>query len=62
MSRPGETMTAIRAAPAAAAARIGQAIMGRPQTVCRGLGSEERMRVPSPAAITSTVGALTPES
>jgi hypothetical protein len=31
--------------------------MGRPQTGCSAFGSEERMRVPSPAAMINTVGA-----
>jgi hypothetical protein len=38
---------------------IGQATSGRPQTVCSIFGVEERMRVPSPAAITRTKGELT---
>ena len=49
-------------APAARAARIGQATIGRPQTGCSIFGSEERIRVPSPAARTRTRGELTPES
>ena len=53
---PGETITATRPAPASRAARIGQATIGRPQTGCSTFGSEERMRVPSPAAMTRTVG------
>ncbi len=54
-SRSGDAITAIRPAPASRAARIGQATIGRPQTGCRTLGCEDRMRVPSPAAMTSTV-------
>ena len=53
----GETITTIRPAPASRAARTGQAIMGLPHTGCRTLGIEERMRVPSPAAMIRTVGA-----
>ena len=45
--------------PASRAARIGQATIGRPQTGCSIFGSEERMRVPSPAAMTRTRGELT---
>ena len=55
-SRSGETITATRPAPASRAASTGQATIGRPQTGCRTLGSEERMRVPSPAAMIRTVG------
>ena len=58
----GETIAATRPAPASRAARIGQATIGRPQTGCSIFGSEERMRVPSPAARTRTRGELTPES
>ena len=61
-SRSGETITAIRSAPASRAASTGQATIGRPQTGCRTLGSDERMRVPSPAAMIRTVGPLTGES
>ena len=61
-SRSGETITQTRPAPASRAARIGQATIGRPQTSCRTLGSDERIRVPSPAAMIKAVGALTPES
>ena len=53
----GETITRTRPAPASRAARTGQAIIGLPHTACRTLGSEERMRVPSPAAMIRTVGA-----
>ena len=56
-SRSGETITTMRPAPASRAASTGQAIMGRPHTGCRTLGREERMRVPSPAAMIRTVGA-----
>ncbi len=64
MSRSGETITATHSAPAPAsrAARIGQATIGRPQTGCSIFGSEERMRVPSPAAMTRTRGELTARS
>ena len=62
MSRPGETIAAIRPPPASRAARIGQATIGRPQTGWSIFGSEERIRVPSPAAMTRTVGWLTRES
>ena len=62
MSRSGETIAATLLAPAARAARIGQATIGRPQTGCSIFGSEERMRVPSPAAMTRTNGELTGES
>ena len=47
----------MRSAPASRAASAGQATIGRPQTGCSTLGSEERMRVPSPAAMIRTVGA-----
>ena len=56
-SRSGETITQIRPAPASRAARMGQAIIGRPQTSCRTLGTAECMRVPSPAAMIRAVGA-----
>ncbi len=63
MSRSGETITAGHSAPTPSrAARSGQAIIGRPQTGCSIFGSEERMRVPSPAAMTRTRGDLTRES
>ena len=39
--------------------RTGHRISGRPQSGCRTLGSAERMRVPSPAAMITTVGADT---
>ena len=58
-SRSGETITQTRSAPASRAASIGQAIIGRPQTGCRTLGTDERIRVPSPAAMIRTVGPLT---
>jgi hypothetical protein len=56
-SAPGETITQTRPAPASRAARIGQATIGRPQTSCRTFGSDERIRVPAPAAMISAVGA-----
>jgi hypothetical protein len=55
-------MTATLPAPASLAARIGQATIGLPHTGCSIFGVEERMRVPSPAAMTSTRGELTSES
>src|SRR5262249_7492681 len=58
-SRPGETIAATRPAPASRAAMIGQATIARPQTGCSIFGVEERIRVPSPAAITRTRGWLT---
>src|SRR5262245_10676653 len=58
-SRSGETITATRSAPASRAASTGQATIGRPQTGCSTLGMLERMRVPSPAAMTRTVSPLT---
>ena len=62
-SRSGETITQTPPAPASRAARIGQATIGRPHTSCRTLGTEERIRVPWPAAMISAVGAaFTPES
>ena len=48
-----------RSAPASRADRIGQAIIGRPQIGCRTFGTDERIRVPSPAAMIRTVGPLT---
>ena len=44
-------------APASRAASSGHRIIGRPQIGCSTLGSDERMRVPSPAARMTTVGA-----
>ena len=61
-SRSGETITQIRPAPASRAATIGQAIIGRPQTSCRTLGTDECIRVPWPAAMISAVGSVHPES
>src|SRR5690348_17931071 len=58
-SRPGGTIAATRPAPASRAATIGHATIGRPQTGWSIFGVEERIRVPSPAAITSTRGELT---
>ena len=55
----GETMATTRPTPASRAATIGQATIARPQTGCSIFGRLERMRVPSPAAITSTRGDLT---
>lgn len=59
MSRSGETITAIRPAPASFAAAIGHETSARPQTGCRTLGMAESIRVPCPAAMIRTVGALT---
>ena len=55
--RFGLSTTTTRSAPAARAASSGQRIIGRPQIGCRTLGSAERIRVPSPAARMTTVGA-----
>ena len=51
----GETITATLPAPASRAASTGQATIGRPHTGCRTFGSDERIRVPSPAAMIRTV-------
>ena len=59
MSRPGETIAATSPAPASRAARIGHATRGRPQTAWSIFGVEERIRVPSPAAMTRVRGELT---
>ena len=48
--RPAPRRPRGRRAPASAT-------IGRPHTGCRTLGSDERIRVPSPAAMTRTVGA-----
>ena len=58
-SRSGETITQTRAAPASLAASTVQAIIGRPQIGCSTFGTDERIRVPSPAAMINTVGPLT---
>src|SRR6185295_10051096 len=58
-SRSGEAITQTRPAPASWAASTGQAIIGRPQIGCSTFGTDERIRVPSPAAIIKTVGPLT---
>ena len=55
----GLSTTITRPAPAARAASSGHRIIGRPQIGCRTLGSVERIRVPSPAARITTVGAGT---
>ena len=57
--RLGLSTTTTFPAPASRAAVTGQRISGRPQSGCRTLGSAERMRVPSPAAMMTTVGADT---
>ena len=57
--RFGLSTTTTRPAPASCAAATGHAISGRPQSGCRTFGSAERMRVPSPAARITTVGAGT---
>jgi hypothetical protein len=62
MSRSGDTITAIRPAPASRAAMHGHATIGRPQTGCIAFGREERILVPSPAAMIRTVGPATGES
>ncbi len=60
---PGRVMQTTSVAPAARAASITHSTIGRPQTGCRTLGSEERMRVPLPAAMISAVnGAGMPDS
>ncbi len=46
MSRSGETITAIRPAPASFAAAIGQTTIALPQTGCRTLGTADFIRVP----------------
>ena len=62
-SGSGGTITQIRPAPASSAAAIGHAIMGRPHTSCSTLGTDEFIRVPSPAAMIRAVGAaFTPKS
>ena len=58
-SRAGETITHTRSALASRAASTGQATIGRPQTGWSIFGTDERIRVPSPAAMISTVGPLT---
>src|SRR5829696_5847800 len=50
-------MHTIRPAPAARAAAMTHPSIGRPHTGWRTLGSDERMRVPWPAAMMSAVGA-----
>ena len=57
--RFGLSTTTTFPAPASRAAGTGHRISGRPQSGCRTLGSAERMRVPSPAAMMTTVGAGT---
>src|SRR3954451_15870704 len=57
--RFGLSTTTTLPAPACCAAATGHRISGRPHSGCRTLGSEERMRVPSPAARMTTVGAGT---
>jgi hypothetical protein len=60
----GESIATTFHSPSTAsrAAMIGHAIIGLPQTGCRTFGKLERIRVPSPAAITSTRGESTPEA
>ena len=58
--RDAESTTTIRPAPASRAAAIGHAIIGIPQRSWRTFGVRERMRVPWPAAMMTTVGAITP--
>ena len=57
--RLGLSTTTTRSAPAARAASSGHRIIGRPQIGCSTFGSDERIRVPSPAARMTTVGAGT---
>ena len=57
--RFGLSTTTTFPAPASSAAATGHRISGRPQSGCRTFGSAERMRVPSPAAMMTTVGADT---
>ena len=57
--RLGLSTTTTFPAPASSAAATGHRISGRPQSGWRTLGSLERMRVPSPAAMMTTVGAGT---
>ena len=52
---PGRVMQTTSPAPAARAASITHSTMGRPHTGCSTLGSDERMRVPRPAAMRRTV-------
>ena len=49
----------MRPAPAARAVAIVQAMTGRPQSGCSSFGTEERMRVPCPAARMTMTGAAT---
>ena len=58
-ARFGPSTTTIRPAPASRAAAIGHSIIGRPHSGCSTFGTAERIRVPSPAARISTVGAGT---
>ncbi len=51
----GEPTTTIVAAPASRAAWIGQWTMGRPQIGCRTFGTLDRIRVPWPAAMMTTL-------
>ena len=57
--RFGLSTTTTFPAPASCAAATGHRISGRPQSGCRTFGSAERIRVPSPAAMMTTVGADT---
>src|SRR4051794_41927999 len=52
----GRTTTTTRPAPASCAVAIVQCSIGRPQTGWRTFGVCDRIRVPWPAAMTSTVG------
>src|SRR4051794_22904999 len=58
-ARSGPPTTTTRSAPAARAAATGQRTSGRPHTGWSTLGVSERMRVPCPAAMITTVGPAT---
>ncbi len=60
-SRSGPSTTTTFLAPASKAAATGQATIGRPHRSCRTFGVFDRIRVPFPAAITTTTGAFTSE-
>src|ERR687892_247162 len=55
-ARSGPPTTTTRCAPASSAARAGHATIGRPQIGCSTFGSGLFMRVPWPAASTTTTG------
>jgi len=58
----GESTSTIRSAPAARAAAIGHAMIGRPHSGCNSFWTPERMRVPWPAARMTTTGPATHRS